>query len=147
VQNTPPFRILVYCSEIPYALTLYGYVWRGTHTGLVLRNHTIRITDYLYQARRAEAGLEIYLFAFVNIKFSATSQGTITGESPVKCPLTFYNTFSYCCIMFCRITLSYNWRWWGEEFKCGFLDCLRFLPGLWSQGRNSSIRSFTAKYS
>jgi hypothetical protein len=46
VQNTPPFRILVYCSEIPYALILYGYVWRGTHTGLVLRNHTTRITGH-----------------------------------------------------------------------------------------------------
>jgi len=24
---------------------LYGYVWRGSHTGLVLRNHTIRSTE------------------------------------------------------------------------------------------------------
>ena len=26
---------------------MYGYVWRGTYTGLVLRNHTIRSTDHI----------------------------------------------------------------------------------------------------
>jgi hypothetical protein len=43
-QKAPPFCILVYFGEISYALILYGDIWRGTHTGLVLRNHSTRIT-------------------------------------------------------------------------------------------------------
>jgi hypothetical protein len=42
--NTAHFYILVYYSEIPYPLILYGYLQGDTHTGLVLRNHAVAIT-------------------------------------------------------------------------------------------------------